>query len=57
MWMGSMNKNQEIELLEAFRKNPADARAMILRLTQTSAHIFHQELDQAIAEVEALAST
>lgn len=52
-----MNKNQEIELLEAFRKNPADARAMILRLTQTSAHIFHQELDQAIAEVEALAST
>ena len=42
----------EVALLAAFRRNPPDAKAMIVNLTIRSADIFHKELEDAIALID-----
>lgn len=42
----------ETMLIEAFRRNPPDARTMIVNLTIHSADAFHKELRGAIASID-----
>lgn len=48
-----MQQQQEAELLKAFRLNPADSRAMIVRMAQASAERFQAEMNEALASIEA----
>lgn len=42
---------QEAELIRQFRRNPQEARDMIVEMVTKSADMFHAELDEAIQSV------
>jgi len=56
-WMGNMNTQQEIKLLEAFRKNPLKVRAMLLDLVEASAKRYSDETDLVIQQMANIATS
>jgi len=52
-----MNTQQEIKLLEAFRKNPLKVRAMLLDLVEASAKRYSDETDLVIQQMANIATS